>query len=284
MAGEALPCKGKQAAIALRLPSGGAGPLSSPGLLRDHETERQAAGQLEAWTVPSLAFAPAEALHLLTGLPESPSPGISLGASVCYWAEVAKLSLELLAQELFMPDIEEDSSREVRAIWRPVLGEGDVPERLRLLASGMPPVCRALDGDEGQCRPALLINSFLKATVDAAVRHALRGHSLLPSPKRRQPWLKTLAERWLSSLVSEEPHIVAPAGGIPKFIKEVRGWVGRLLPAGGEAAFRTCLRLEPPPFWKGRGNILDTLGQAYGVVSAEALRLAYGGEGSDGSQ
>ena len=43
-------------------------------------------------------------------------------------------------------------------------------------------------------------------------------------------------------------------------------------------------RLGPPPFWTGKQDIMGALGQAYGAVRTEALRLAYGEEGSDGRQ
>lgn len=43
-------------------------------------------------------------------------------------------------------------------------------------------------------------------------------------------------------------------------------------------------RLGPPAFWTGKGDIVEALGKVYGAVATEALRLAYGGEGSDGSQ
>ncbi|MDP2950432.1 MAG: SWIM zinc finger family protein [Chloroflexota bacterium] len=43
-------------------------------------------------------------------------------------------------------------------------------------------------------------------------------------------------------------------------------------------------RLGPPPFWKGRGDLLEALGRAYGAASEEALRLAYGEGEHDGRQ
>jgi uncharacterized Zn finger protein len=41
-------------------------------------------------------------------------------------------------------------------------------------------------------------------------------------------------------------------------------------------------RLGPPPFWKGRGDLLQALGRAYGAASEEAMRLAYGERERDG--
>ncbi|MDP2950431.1 MAG: DEAD/DEAH box helicase [Chloroflexota bacterium] len=273
VAGDALCAQERSGTVVLMLPSTSAGPLPSPELLRGSEAPQGPLVGLRAWTVPGLTYAPVEALLLLAALTDSPPPGAAMGDSLRYWAEAAKLSLELLAQGRFVPDTEEVSGRELRAMWSPALWEGNVPGRRRLLISAMPPVCRALDEDGGQCRPSLLVDSFLKATVDAFVRHVVKGQTLLPAAKHRQasknarrkaarygkgqnllparsagrqPMQTTLAERWVQSLAAEEPHLTAPAGEVAAFLKEARQWTSQLLPSDEGAAFRTCFRLEPP--------------------------------------
>ncbi|MBI2918138.1 MAG: DEAD/DEAH box helicase [Chloroflexi bacterium] len=230
--------------LALRLPSDKHGPL--PSLDRLQPGALQTAQGLSTWRVPSLAFGAPDALQLLAGLPEVASERrqVETGPSLRYWAEAAKLSLELLVHGLFVPDAEEVNSRQVRSVWRPLLKEGDIPERLRLLVAAMPPVCRALEGDQRQRRPGSLVGSFLNATVDASVRAACRSHRIVFGGKRGQS--PTLAGRWLSSLVSQEPNVVAPAEEASHFREGLRQWTGGMVASTDGAAFRTCFRLEEP--------------------------------------
>ncbi|MDP2948269.1 MAG: DEAD/DEAH box helicase [Chloroflexota bacterium] len=253
--GSTFGSQGRGVEVRLRLPSAGARPMSSPELLLD-EAGVQTQKRLVAWKVPSLELPPLDALSLLAAVADGSPSGICEGASLRYWAEAGKLCLELLAQGRFLPDVEEASDSVLKAVWRPLLEEGDLPERRRLLIRAMPPVCRALGAGGKEASPSALVESFLVATVDAAVRHALGSQPIAVAPKRLRPTQATLPERWLRSLASEDPRVAAPAGQAAAFLNEVREWTGQLALAGREAGFRTCFRLEPPeePAKEGRGR------------------------------
>lgn len=81
--------------VSLILPSGTQSPLSSPELLYSGEAIKDAPGKLKPCSIPSLALGPAQALELLMALPATWPHGMSIGASLLYWAEAAKLSVEL---------------------------------------------------------------------------------------------------------------------------------------------------------------------------------------------
>ncbi|HLB11767.1 MAG TPA: DEAD/DEAH box helicase [Dehalococcoidia bacterium] len=232
--------------MVLRLPSGPGWPLSSPELKPDSERipSDRAALRLASWKAPCLSLDGAETLVTLAELPDILPHGIRLGASLRYWAEAHKLALELLAHERFAPDVAEDSNGGLRAVWQPLVDGEGAHERLRLLASAMPPICRALDLDGKQQSPLEILYSFLTATVDASVRYWLASNRPLgrkPGPGAKD---RPLAQRWLSALFSQNPVIEASSEEKASFVKGMRSWTAQLRPP--IAAFRTCFRLEPP--------------------------------------
>ncbi|MDP2935475.1 MAG: DEAD/DEAH box helicase [Dehalococcoidia bacterium] len=248
MAGPSLVERAEKEEMALHLPSDSKGPLSSPELVWEDggAPSGRSGRRLRPWGVPCLALGPSAALGLLAGLPQLPPAGTSLGASLRYWAEVAKLCLELLALERFVPDLDEDGNGGLRAMWRPLFEAEDVRERLRILASAMPPICRALDGGEPSPGPIALVESFLGASVDGAVRRWVVSGPILS--RKRVPKIKetSVAQRWLEALLSEDPRILVSSNQASAFIKDIRAWTAQLRPPGTEAAFRTCFRLDPP--------------------------------------
>jgi len=238
---------GEDSQLSLRLPSGNWGPSPSPELL-DHTGRPGGKPQeLKLWSVPSLAFGPAQALELLLALPAEPPAGLAVGASLRYWAEAAKLILELLAHERFLPDVAKGAEGSLVAQWRPVV-DGDVPERVRLLAVAMPPLCRAM---EDAPPPSSLLNGFIAAAMDGWIRKALGVSSVdLPRKKRAEP----LAYAWLRALLAEKSVIAVPSGKGASLLSDVGQWTGQSFPTKDQfaspqvgAAFRTCFRLEPPP-------------------------------------
>ncbi len=238
------------------LPSSSRGPLGSPQLIRDDEegVEDVETSGLGLWEVTALALAPTQALALLVPLPLGPQPGIAVGSDLRFWNSAAKFALELLARQRFLPTLVSDGSArtpEWHACWQPILDETEDQERVSRLARAMPPVCRGLRTAErsakasGPMSARLLVESFLGAMVDAAVREwaALSA----PSSRRVQP-ASNLGALWLAALFSPDGVLnVPPAqrGQLAAFYDQWRAWMEQLR-AAGDGGFRICFRLEPP--------------------------------------
>jgi SNF2 family DNA or RNA helicase len=125
------------------------------------------------WKVPTLDFAPANALELLLALPSQPSGQAqrSFGTSLIFWQEGAKLAHELLVRQDYVPFLQIDTiaateksalkptrtrktsptkgeavavdSKIYRALWRPLLSQPEHLPRFKTLARAMPQVCRS---------------------------------------------------------------------------------------------------------------------------------------------
>ena len=241
------------AEVLLWLPAVRRHPLPSPELLNGGEEQKKGVKRLDSFTIPALALSPNQALDFLASLPSAPlvedpagGNGIAIGVSLRYWEEAAKLCLELLAKGQFMPSVGADKSDLLRARWMPCLEDKDVAERFSILASAMPPVCQPRQGQDSST-PTELLNSFVTSVIDSAVRRA--AASALPGSKK--PRLKSVAEKWLSSLLSDDNSFKCPDRDAKRLVREVSQWTGQLTahppaPSASGAAFRTCFRLETP--------------------------------------
>ena len=239
---------GHSDALTLCLPSDDLGPLPCPGLAHDRLSASPENKRLVFWEVPGLGFLPSDGLDILLDLPAWPSHGVAVGDSLRYWAAVSGLSLEILAKQRFVPAVEDEGEGHLRALWRPMLDHGDMPQRLRMLAGAMPPVCRAFgDGCQACADPVSLVSSFLAATVDAAARRALSNHTdILDAAGWRRRGRKTLGRRWLQSLACDNPYFSATPKQVGAFLDDMHSWLEQLRPADSEAPLRTCFRLEEP--------------------------------------
>jgi hypothetical protein len=135
--------------LAIRLPSANDLPAPSPQLIRDQDEPPRVPKALKTWYVPAAAFEPELALDFLLSLPNQSPPTIALGASLRYWAEVAKFAIELITRQNFFPVVleEKNETKSYRAAWSVYLSEADFT-RLETLAKAMPPICRAALSEE----------------------------------------------------------------------------------------------------------------------------------------
>jgi SNF2 family DNA or RNA helicase len=178
---------------------------------------------------------------MLVDLPraEALSPPITLADDTHYWRVAAALALETLAAQKLVPVLvpTDATGRVFHARWLPVLdGPKDAP-RLARLEAAMPPICRAGAG-EALVSPRMLLDTFLKATVDALVRQWGR---LLTTPLRDgDP-----AQRWLDALFDDDPSVDASPAQLQVLAQSHRAWM-RNLHVAGDAAFRVAFRLEAP--------------------------------------
>src|SRR5215831_15555529 len=238
--------------LTLRLPSGTAGPLASPELIRPPGQDGAGASRpggrrvsLAPWRVPALAFEPAAAdLLTVLGEPGALSGEVIGGGSARYLAAVARLGADLAARGRVLPALRaEDGGQAAR--WRPVLSGADA-ERARELAAGMPAICRAADADDRSS--ALILTGALDAFTDAAARARLAGQPLLPVRRGRQPARIPVAERWIVALTSAggqvEVTTTEDEQETAELAAQLDAWHSAAqLPAG---PVRTCFRLVEP--------------------------------------
>ena len=205
------------------------------------------APHLDPWKITALEWSHGEALRLLVELPAGPPTGVVFGDSLRYWAEAAKVCLEVMAQQWFVPTVKADGNGDLRAVWRPLLDEADLAERLRVLVNAMPPVCRALQSETPTPGAKALVTGFLDATVDAMARTSFKAvRSVLSRSRGRKRVRLSLSERWLDALASDHASFVDDRKEADAFEKDVRAWLDVLRPAVRDIALRTCFRLEPP--------------------------------------
>jgi len=232
---------GQPAEAVLLLPSLRTAPLDSPELVRTApRPPARSKAALLPWTVPVVTLDAAEAL---TALSER-APGIRYGASLGYLADVAAFASELVARGRVLPALARDQAG-AAARWRPSL-QGPDAMAMHSLARAMPPVCRAVPGDDD---PYELLTTALGAMVDAAAREALPGGLSLTPPRRgRRPGPLAAVEAWLAALCSADGRFDADPDEIDLLAEALHPWdeVGTGLTGPARATFRLAEAASEP--------------------------------------
>ncbi|MGH8999171.1 MAG: hypothetical protein ACRDY7_07245, partial [Acidimicrobiia bacterium] len=194
-AGGAAGQAGEDGELILLLPSVASRPVPSPAARVGAAVRRsRAAPRLRPWLVPVVRLPAATAVDvLLAGLPGGSEAedgrGVITGGAWAWLAAVADTAVELVGAGRALPRIVSAGGGEAQAWWWPVPAAGD-DTRLRALAGGIPPLCRA-ETDAGGNEPAqageALLTGALGAMVDAVVRSALGGCRLVPARRGRAP-------------------------------------------------------------------------------------------------
>jgi SNF2 family DNA or RNA helicase len=237
------------------LPTAGDLPLLPPWLQSGNEDSTLSAS-LAPWRVNGLALDILTALDLLVTLPATGS-NHRWGRDLQYWSAAAKLALEILARQAYLPSLHEEQGR-YSALWTPILDRPEDRLRIRTLTSGMPAVCRACFHpksipDPSQApAPGKLLMSFLESLVDRAVRDWGTRHL-----NRRRAAPKGVVGAWWSALWAPEGQIqitTQERSGMAALHAAVQTWHAQLQ-STGEAPFRLCFRLKPPQVDEASGAI-----------------------------
>ena len=236
------------AVLPVLLPSTRRGPLPSRELIQDDRAADTDEIGLSPWYINTLALDPGAALDFLLSLPGGPPHGVVFGSSLRFWVEAAKLTLELITRQCFIPTLKKDERGNavfIRAAWDAVIGEEDAG-RVQLLANSMPPSCRALllPESEGPLLPSELVSSFVNQTVDTFIRRSLSSMPMLPLRRGRRN--ASLSEQWVRALSSDDPHLETSTDEIASFSKELVSWLSQIKPLPSDTPFRTCFRLDSP--------------------------------------
>ncbi|MCX6026666.1 MAG: DEAD/DEAH box helicase [Chloroflexi bacterium] len=217
--------------LVARLPTVGDEPQPSGPFLRENSAEGKPA--LRAWRVTALAFAAREALALLVNFAEE----APLGADARFWQAAARLALDLLVRQRYLPALVKSGERWL-ARWRPLLDSQEEQALLERLVKALPPAARAVTRTEKASEPGprALLTDFLQVTVDAAARASADFGT---RPRRAAARLAP-GERWLAALASADPALDLP----DDFIQRYQAWSQPAESAGGN--LRLCFRLDPP--------------------------------------
>ncbi len=236
--------------LTIRLPSTSRGPLPSPELILEMESEDLEATEFKPWDICTLTLDPDLALDFLFSLPNNPPHSLAFGSSLRFWTTAAKFSFELITRQCYIPalqEIQRDGVTIFRSAWEGVLAPEDA-ERMNLLSTMMPPVCWAFL-PPGEKKTSLLqdiVLHFLNSTIDAFVRTSLSSKDLLPGRRSRNTMTMPLPEQWLQALSSDDSTLKASAKELQLFSSAMHDWLGQIRPAESDAPFRTCFRLDAP--------------------------------------
>jgi superfamily II DNA or RNA helicase len=227
------------------LPSDEHRPQASPHLLRADDSGAASGrpDRLHPWVIPAATFGVADAVEFLLGLPGGDQPGLAIGDSPRFLAEISKLALELLARGRVMPTLGWSEDRWM-ARWEPIATDPGDAERLRLLAGSIPPLLRAEVGlSEHGSPPEKIVDGALGAFVDACARRFL-AEPLLPRAARgRAP---ASVEAWITALTAADPVVAAEGLELAALSEQLDAWRGAMEHYAAHRTFRTCFRLSAP--------------------------------------
>ncbi len=272
LVGEALSADGSAAAVlagsewlesqaVVWLPGRESLPEPSPGLVITAEAAlggpSRSARSLKPYTVPVVRMAAGAAVDVLPVLAGTERPEMRPAASLRALATLGELALEVVAAGRMIPDLVTCEGGSFRALWRPTGGGRDA-ERVRTVATCLPPSCRALHSArpiaKGARRlaapevdPLEIAAGAFEAMVDAVCRQGLA---------RAPRWSITARSgsaggrgapvaRWLEALGAEDPLVLGDPEELAKLAALVGEWRSGFVGQGGP--WRLCFRLREPP-------------------------------------
>ncbi|OZV84788.1 ATP-dependent helicase [Micromonospora echinospora] len=255
---------------ALVLPTRGGAPLDSPELVRTAAVDPvRGAVTLARWRVPTLGYAPADALAVLAridGYAGTP------GAGLRHLAELSAFAADLVARGRVLPVVADDDrpgrdrTNGALACWHPLLTGADAGWA-RALTLALPPSVRAaaplagggpgpagrtddsMSGRRGRVAggtssradgapsPADVVADALDALTDAAARAALDGLRL-PGTGRRDP-----VAAWLTALTGPRPGFAVDPVDREALRAGLHAWQRDAVGSPVRASFRLT---EPP--------------------------------------
>lgn len=208
-------------------------------------------------TVPTLTFAPADAVDLLVELggasAASPTaagwscPPVRISDSVRFWSTLARWAMMLLSRRRFCPDVWEQPDGRVSACWRLFVHDSGELAWLERFAAAMPPVCRFVAGiDPNGSTATSLVEDFLAQTTDTVIRRVLSGDSFFRQVSVKAKEQGTWDLHWLAALVGKDPVVRAPKEDAEQNAEQARAWLAQAGEAGDRPAPRLTFTLNEP--------------------------------------
>jgi len=147
------------------------------------------------WSVTGVGMRPEDAISLLSSINEKQKSidGCILGQDVLYWSNAARLVIELLIRQSYMPAMAEDKGAMAYVRWRYVLSDDLDRERYSLLAKSMPPVSDSgiLKSAENLKRDVL--DQFINGAISGFITAGAKRTGIKPTGGR-------MASAWAESL------------------------------------------------------------------------------------
>ncbi|MEU8128100.1 DEAD/DEAH box helicase [Micromonospora sp. NPDC049049] len=255
----------------LTLPTLAGAPTDSPELIRT-TVAPAARGRLTlaGWRVPTLVYAPDDALSLLQALNDIPAVA---GATLRHLAELADFAADLVTRGRVLPGVRRTTTADltpgadvpvasdvpVQAVWRPLLTGTDAAWA-RSLALALPPAARATvlppaseltaaeppaseltaaDPPASELTAAVLVADALDALTDAAARAALATTTLARGLRPGGP-----APAWLAALAGPQRDFTIDPAGLATLSAELDAWQRDAAGGPVRASFRL---VEPAP-------------------------------------
>ncbi|HLL89759.1 MAG TPA: SNF2 helicase-associated domain-containing protein, partial [Tepidisphaeraceae bacterium] len=193
--------------------------------------------------IPALAFSPAEAVDLLTGLPDD-GHAAAVGDSVRYWRALARYVVDRVRRQRFYPSAVR-SGDEVLAVWRVPVAGHDEAARLEHFATAIPPVCLA--SCPGGIEPLTLVQSFVAEAADALVRRATSNDPFFARACSGPRAPESVPEvRWLRALLAPGRAVAGDLFENAALVDHVVRWTAPLDESGVGRSWRVALRLTEP--------------------------------------
>jgi superfamily II DNA or RNA helicase len=196
---------------------------------------------LAAWKLHGLEFSPLQALDLLLKIRESDT----LGSDLLAWRSAARLVGEIVVSQQLLPALEHDGNL-LRARWqaRPLPASA---RSLTLLASAMPPLCRAVVDEHANAPGARgLLDDFVGTCVDRLMRELATGDiGTQTAMARWNPTLGTAGAAWLAALFSFDTLLNLRGREADQLYQSWKTWFEQEHVAGDDH-FRITFRLEEP--------------------------------------
>ncbi|MEO6435986.1 MAG: SNF2 helicase-associated domain-containing protein, partial [Tepidisphaeraceae bacterium] len=200
-------------------------------------------GALAACDVAAIQFSPAEAIDLLLSLP-SPLPP-DCGDSIRFWSILAQFVVECVRHERFFPIVRRANAHH-EAGWRLHVSAAEELERLEKFAASMPPVCRAVVGEEAVALG--LIDLFMTATADALVRRAVSNDPFFTRVHGLATETGAGPEvRLLSALLGPTPAVPGDNRDNGVLMDQVQLWNNRLGSGAPASGWQVEFMLHEPP-------------------------------------
>ena len=226
----------------LQLPATRTGPLPSPQLIQDWDLDLTDV-RLEPWIILGTRAPFLSILDILRRTNDCDCPShLILGSDFVYWRRALVMGLEILSQQHYAPSLVQRDD-DIVALWRPVFESPAVKEKLHVLATAMPPICRSELNQQGKEISSIeLLQSFLSQMVDTLVR------TWGADAPHRIAYLHNSngVADWMKALVQPSGVIPNPGGQLQLLVSQVEDWQRNLLPAGS-TQYAIAFRLEPPP-------------------------------------
>lgn len=166
------------------------------------------------------------------------------GSTLVFFAAAARFVRHLLAQQRFVPNLQQEPSGGLSGVWQAWLGDEATAARLRSVLGAMPPAARCVVDSFNHDAWAVL-DDFVLRTGDAVCRRVLVSDAMREAVDGRDP-STDLHVAWLTGLLGAENQVESGPGARNELIKGVRRWIGGLEERGSGGAWRLLLRLGEP--------------------------------------